>query len=91
MSHVLSSNTETLEIQSPVVIKSVTITNETAGGLELSIYRYRDTSGKPFIKIAAAADVTTQILFDGLPFPDGFTIVPEAALTFYIVEYEPIH
>lgn len=88
MSSVLSTNAETLSVQHPVKIKTVTITNETAGGLELSIYRYNDTGGKPFIKVAAGADVTSQALFDGIEFPDGFTVVPEATLTFYLVEYE---
>lgn len=90
MASVLSTTAETLHIQSPVKIKSVTITNETAGGLELSIYRYRDSSGRAFLKIAAGADVSSQLIYDGLPFPDGITIVPEAGLSFYLVEYDKL-
>jgi hypothetical protein len=89
MQSVLSSTVETLHVQHPAVIKSVLITNETAGGLELSIFRFQDTSGKPFLKIAAGADVTSQAIFNGIPFPDGFTVVPETGLTFYLIEYEP--
>lgn len=90
MQSVLSVNGETLHVQSPAVIKSVAITNETAGGLELSIYPYQMTSGRAFIKISAGADESAQQIYNGIPFPDGFTVVPETGLTWYLIEYEPI-
>jgi hypothetical protein len=87
MSNVSTATGETIHIQTPAIIKNIIITNESGGALGLSVFRYRDTGGRKFIRVICANNVTTPIIFEGVSFPDGFTIVPDTNLTFLLVEY----
>ena len=84
----VSSNTgETIHIQQPVTIKNVLCTNESGGSLGVSIYRYKDTGGHRFLRLVTVDDVSAQLFLGGVNFPDGFSVVPDTGMNFFMVEY----
>lgn len=75
----------------PCAIHRVTFLNGAADAQGVSIARGRLASGSAEITLKGSAGITSQFDFDGLQFPDGFTVFPSAAtVTDIIIEYEDI-
>jgi hypothetical protein len=69
-------------------IISVILTNESGAGLGLSLHSQYNADNQTPIRLVAADDTSAQIFLDGVPFPNGFRIVPDAGTTFYMVVYD---
>lgn len=76
-------------VASPIKIKSVMVSTD--GGIgTLNLADYNDPNSTAKLWISTLADTTTQVLFDGIPFPGGITVTPSGAAASYVVEYEPL-
>jgi len=76
------------DLLNPVIVRSIIITNESGGALGLNLKPYSAAQTNPTVRIVAADDVTNSVSFDGIVFPDGLSIIPDAGLTYYGVEYD---
>lgn len=84
----LVSDVETYRLE-PCKIYSITFLNGAADAQGVSIARGRLVSSDAKITLKGTAGISSQFLFDGLPFPDGFTVFPSAStVTDIIIEYE---
>lgn len=73
----------------PCKIFSITFLNGAGDAQGVSIARGRLVSADASLTLKGAAGISSQFFFDGLSYPDGFTIFPSAAtVTDIIIEYE---
>jgi hypothetical protein len=68
-------------------ISSVLVTAVAEDPAVLSIYPYAVTDGDPVVAVSTPQRSTTQVFFDRLPFPAGFTVVADENVLAYVVEY----
>ena len=77
---------------SPCKITSVTFLNSAADAQGVNVSRSRLKSTDAEITLKGSPGVTSQFLFNGLVYPDGFTVFPTAAtVTDIIIEYEDLN
>lgn len=77
----------TFHVQSSGFIVSVSMTNKNAAVKDLDIYPYSVVSGDGIIHLCAAQNVTVQVMYRGIEFPGGFTVVLDADAENFLVEY----
>ena len=83
-----SSNSNS--VKSPARLASVTITAGAGGAGSISVYAGGDTSAAPIVTLNIPMSESGQFFFSDVPFPDGFTVVPNADVASYLVEYGTI-
>lgn len=71
-------------------IKSLLVTAVAGTPAVLSVYPYRVTDGDAVVAIAATAGSTCQVFFDRLPISSGLTVVADAGVLSYVVEYDDL-
>lgn len=71
-----------------VRITSIMLTAVPGTDSVLKIYPYDFATGDALITVAAPAKTTAQVIYKGVPMPDGVVIVPDANCASYVVEYD---
>jgi len=71
-----------------VTVKSVTLSASSGGASVLKLYDYNDTSADPKVIVNAVVSSDQQLHFNGIEFPAGVVVVPDANTDKFIVEYE---
>lgn len=85
---ILVTDVETYRLE-PCRVYLVTFLNGAADAQGISISRGRLPSTDARITLKGAPGISSQFLFSGLDFPDGFTVFPSAeTVTDIIIEYE---
>lgn len=69
------------------VVRSVTLTASTGDDAEIKLYDYQMSDGDPKIIARALNGETVNIHFNGIEFPGGVLVVPDANTQNYLVEY----
>lgn len=85
-----STGVGTFHLPVPCKIVSVAVSNNGGGSGSTNVYRYQDTAGTEFIHVEAGSNDTGQVIFNGVDFPDGFSVVNSANVHLSMIEYEPM-
>lgn len=73
----------------PCKVYSVTFLNSAADAQGVSIGRGRLSSADANVTLKGSPGISSQFLFGGIDFPDGFTVfLTSASVTDIIIEYE---
>lgn len=88
MNAVVSGYTANNYLAGKAILKSVTITDDGVGAAKLEIYDGQDVTSAKKLTVKSSKDLTGQVHFFGLAYPNGFTIVPVSNVLCYIVEYD---